>query len=504
MGIAFETFRKMLLAAINDTGFIARNTLLQDSALKLEITDRITSLTPDFNVEAKIGDVSSVIGMLKVDNDQRALFFEPRGFSIALSNVREGTIQSPRRVWQRNDSVDTIRYLLSDEQKGVLMLNSECKLVRIFPGFNNGTPSSAQYSQPTAVVTFTIASTEYLAITCLDRHCVQIYNLSTEGFVATIGTIGVAGANSTHLSSPNGVAYDSTSTTLYISNLAGIPSGATAPGFIARWDVSTPGVPTFTDIPFKFATTGDLLVKEVDAPTSVFVDLVDRNLWITNGNDQVGAFAIANNLKLIKFLEATGPNYTMAQPSQIRIRTIDTNTRRVYIANGAYGRVEIFDHTSMKLLNSLGVRSSEDTLSSVNQLSQYIFGAIGFCEAGTPDTVDIDGVSTNVVIVSDSLNRRVQRFNEDAFGTTNLVTFNPVELTVPVRLRGWSVNGDIPTSMIVVQYKASSIDSFHNLDSFTDVPPSSYFQFRIQVKLSTAMLVRNYLIKSLIVLGVQA
>jgi hypothetical protein len=121
-----------------------------------------------------------------------------------------------------------------------------------------------------------------------------------------------------------------------------------------------------------------------------------------------------------------------------------------------------------------------------------------------PDTVPVDGVDVNVVLVCDSTNHRVVRLNEQVYTASSQCVFTAKEFPVPVRLRGYALAGTIPPNLVTVEYKASpTATSWRKLDQVADVPSSTYFLFRLTVRIPMGYPLEISTIQRLMILGEQ-
>ena len=511
----FDQFKSTLTQALEDTDFIRKNEIYQNPDFLADALARVKGLTPDISIRLGFDDVINALGMIVRDNAQRIIRFDPRGFRTTLSAFREGLVDTPKRFWQRNNETDGVRYMLSDQISGIFLLNDSLEVLRRFPGFGPNL-GVADYGNSVDALTFTIDTTEFLAVACFSRHIVRIYEYEAPfSLVATIGTLDTPGDTTVLLNQPVSLAYDETNNALFIANQSGTPAGATLDnGFISIFDVSTPASPTNLDISHFYENTGSLLDSEIDTPTDVFFDNGANVLWVVNGNNEVGAFTIdtANEIySLRKFIEPSGASasssglYTLRNPEQVYVQELLGGFKRIYVANGSTGVIEEYDDLTLRHLATYGYRASEDELNTFNRLSDSVYGAIGYAQGVVADRVLIDGQEVDVLITSDTLNKRVQQFNLNAYTTDNFAVFRTINFDVPVSINGWTVNGDIPTDMVSVGYRFSDTDGdFRELPQETTIPPSSSIQFRVAVKIDTRRFVRDWHIRYLRINGTQA
>jgi len=107
------------------------------------------------------------------------------------------------------------------------------------------------------------------------------------------------------------------------------------------------------------------------------------------------------------------------------------------------------------------------------------------------DTVSIDDQDTNVMVVTDPTNGRVQRFNLDAYTEDNFVNFAPQTLTVPVVFDSWSVSGNVPLDMISVWYRFGLTEEFRQMPQEAALPATRTIQFRVKVQLDTRKFIHS-------------
>jgi hypothetical protein len=510
MSIAqFSQFRDFLALAVNDVDFVRKNTALQDTTYLETVLARIEALTPDVMIRETYAEAISQMGVVKVDDASRSIKFVPYGFETKLSRYREATAGSPNSLFVYTGvSAGNVRYLLSDwsstvEGNGVLLLNDRLEVLRRFPHFGANT-IGGEYETASAALVVTIGDAEYCIIACNDHHCVQIYEWAPPyNNIATIGTVDVTGADSTHLNSPTCLAFEPGTSTLFIGCPVGQPAGATASnGFVARWDLTTPITPAFIDIPWFYAGTGSLLDTQVHTPTSLCYD--GTYVWVVNGNDAtVGAFSTSTPPLCVRYLEAAGPGYQLRTPQQVWVQALDGGYSRVYVANSLTGTVEEFDGVTFDHLTSYGIRANEDNIVGYTRLSPYLYGALGQPVGVVRDQVVIAGQTTNVMVVSDALNGRLHRFNLDAYETDNFVNFEEVQYGVPVVVSDWSLDGTVPIDLVHVWYRTDSTQQFRELLQGASTPASRTFQFRVSFELDPEKFVGEWYFKTLTISAAQ-
>lgn len=506
----FEQFKSVLTLALEDIDFRRKNTIFQDEDYLASQKARISVLTPDISISQTSDDVESALGMLVNEPENRRIRFEPRGFEVAFSAFREGSISDPRRFWKRSNETDGIRYVLADKVGGVFFLNSSLEVLQRFPTLDTASVvAGTSYDDATDSITFTVGTTEYLAIAMQTRSIVRIYEYNDPyTLVATIGTPDTPGATAALLTEPVTLAFDTDNSRLFIGCATGQPAGASASnGFVTVYDVSTPASPIHEDIALFYDLSGSLLDGEVTGLTDLFFDEDADLLWVVNGNDEAGAFSINTttpSYSLRKFLEPSGLGYTLRSPQQLYIQELVGGFKRIYIANGASGTLEEFDALNLSHLNTYGYRASEDELSLYNRLSDAIYGALGFAHGVVPDRVFIEDQETDILVASDNLNKRIHRFNLTAYSMDNFVNFEMLTFDVPIMVNGWSLAGTVPLDLVKVFFRFSLSEPFRELPPETAVSPSSTLQFRLSLQLDTRRFVRDWIIRHLRIHGVQA
>jgi len=509
MGTAmFDQFKATLSQAVQDPDFRRKNAIFQDTAYLQNFLDRIESMTPDIALSQKFEDVISVLGMMEQDSANNTIKFDTRGFETTLSAFREGLLNNPRKIWKRvSDTNSDERYLISDRNSGVLVLNPDAEVLHRFPNYGPDIAVSDEYEDASACCTFTIDSTEYIAITMFSHHVCSIYEYATPNtFVSQIGQLDNPGATADFLTDPVGVACDEANALLYIVSREGQPAGATLNrGFVSVYDISVPATPVYVNTIMFYLNTGSLLDVEVDTPEDIFFD--EGLLWLTNGNNEVAAIDTTGTVnRCAKYIEPTGAGYALSGPQQVSVHESPGGFKKVYVANGAAGLVEEFEHRTLKHLATYGYRALEDELNSLNRMSTGVYGAIGYAQGVVADRVFLnDTEETDVMICADTLNKRLHRFNLNAYTTDNFANFGLLTFDVPVSIQGWTISGDVPTDMVTVYYRFSEEEDFRELNcNASGLPPTSTVQFRISVTLDSHRFVREWFIRELVIHGTQS
>lgn len=495
--IQFQSFVELLRTAVQDPAFVRANTLLQNPSFMAQLQARLNALVPDMNVVLDVDDVITTSGSIAADPLHNQIVYTPNGFQVKLSNT-DATVFEPSRCWVRmatdgSTPADGVRYVLADRTKGVLLLAEDMTVKTLFPGF--GQQATTGYADAASAITFTVSTTEYLAIAMPDHAIVRIYDYSSGAVVATIGTLDTTGATGTLLNRPTDLAWDSTTSRLYISCTAGQPAGATqAYGFITRFNLTTPATPTLVDIYMKYTATGSLSNKEVNVPAGMFIDA--GKLWISNGaTAEVGAIDLTTNLCSYFLGSAALPGYPFASLGSIRVKTIGS-VKTLVVANGAYGNVLMID---------LATSSLKSVISFTAQTSHLVqYGEYGAVIFASPDRLTIDGIAQDILVTGDPTNHQVLRVNEQVYGTTSVCTFVEKTFTVPIRALGYAVTGNVPSDVVLVEYRLSSTAPWHTLNQVTNIPPSLTLQVRITVQLPMGYPIDVWEIEKLTIIGEQA
>jgi len=175
------------------------------------------------------------------------------------------------------------------------------------------------------------------------------------------------------------------------------------------------------------------------------------------------------------------------------------------VANGALGVVESFEHLTLKHQDSYGYRALEDELNNYNRMSSSVYGAVGFAQGVVADRVYLDDKETDVLICADTLNKRLHRFNLNAYEEDNFANFSMLEFEVPIEITGWTVSGDIPTDMVSVQFRFAETEDFRELNcNAAGLQATSTLQLRVSVQLDSRRFVRDWFIRDLVLHGSQA
>jgi len=318
--VTYDTFKNLLTSATTDVDFVRKNTVMQDATMAGEMANRIAAITPDMNITLEWDQVSSFAGVLQPDPSTQALQFDPLGSGKLLSNYREGAVESPGKIWGRapaGTSSDGARYLVCDSVKGVLLTDDQLRPFANYPGFTTGTPTTG-YGAPSAAITFTWLGTEYIAIAMRSHHIVRIFNYATGVLLGTIGILDTPGLPSTNLSEPTAIAFDETTGIMYISCATGQPVGAiSSTGFLATYSMMSSTLDLYEE--YYTTSDGSLLNHQVSGPRGLHFDSTRRNLWVVNGNSEVGAISVATG-RVVRTFPATGMDYKLSGVSSATIK----------------------------------------------------------------------------------------------------------------------------------------------------------------------------------------
>jgi len=500
----FGQFQLLIKNALQDEDFRRKNSILQDDAYLQGLLSRIDALSTDVVFTQDYQDVISVLGMLEQVPANRSIKFDTRGFLTTLSAFREGMVNAPDKIIRRNVVGSPDRYLVADRQNGVIILNEEVEVLYRFPGFGSDLVGF-NYNDASGCATFTIGTTEYVAITMYSHHTCSIYEYGAPyAHQATIGQIDTPGDIANYLNNPLAVAVDETNAKMYILNQDGQPVGATQDrGYVAVYDITDPTAPAFLEHILYYTNSGSLLDVETTEANDLMFD--GTLLWVTNGNNEVGAIDVLNvPNRCAKYIEPSGSGYSFHSPQQVAQYTSEGGFQQVYVANGAAGTVEMFDGLTLQHQGSFGYRASEDELNGYNRMSSAIYGAVGYAKSVTADVAVIEEKETNIMICGDTLNKRLHRFNMDTYTSENIANFDLMTLAVPVSLTGWSLSGTIPNDMVKVYYRFDETDPFQELTQDASTQATSTLQLRVSVQLDSRRFVRDWYITRLRVHGVQA
>lgn len=508
----FDLAKTQLQLLISDPDSIRKNAWLQNTTYRDALLALVNALTSDVAISEDYRTVNARTGLLLVDTATGEIQFDPTSETFD-SFYDETTVSSPRQITSRQN--DQEMYLLADAIEGVQIFSKHLELARTFPHFEPvvlpGPLGVTNYTAPSVAITFSqgpAPTTEYIAIAMPTQHCVRIYNYATGVVVATIGTPGTPGPGGTELNIPTGLAYDAVTSTLYISNQAGQPAGATGPhGFVSAWDLTTIGTPASLGEILFFVTDGSLSRNECYLPTSL--DWADGKLWVTNGNglagrsDQFAAFSV-DPLRCSQCYESAGvrDGYRLQEIKQVRL-IFREGVYYAFIANSAYGTVEVFNTSTGRHVATYGFRAVEnDELGS----RPRFYGEMGTCNGVCPSLeTQVGTVESQLIFVaSDADNKRAVRINRDAYDLLSTCTFNARTFSSPIELRTWHVEGDVPLEDVQVQYRINTSDTWKPFRSQEVIPSSSSFQFRLLVNLDRGDSLRKYRIFNLTVVGRQA
>lgn len=509
---SFDFIKQLLLDAVKDPDFVRKNTTMQDLVMAGNLQLRVQSLTADYNVALDYTDVINETGALGVDQVNRSISFSPSAAGFIVSSFREGVIDTPGKLWSRGapglpTPSDGIRYLCADTTRGIVEIGELLDVVGVYPGFA-ATATQAptyHYAAPTATLAFTVGGVEYLAVAMgAPWHIINIYTYSTGAGLSSIGTLSVANVPPLGFSNPVAMAFNPTSNMLYVACTTGQPGTAiTSTGFIASVNLSVPATPGTPTLLYNYCTRtdGSLLHGEVSGPKALEFDAFTTSLWVVNGNDEIGSIKLATGM-LSGFIPTKASTYALNGVTDIKIKQT-VSDRTLYIANSSYGNVISYDLQRKRLLHVYGLRSVEDTVLSQDLL---FFGNSGSVNGVLPDSVLLDGDTeyTDVILISDATNKRMQRLDETAYTLANSVVFDTISLPVPILVTGWSIVGDVSSEMVQLEYRTSMTDPWHQLSQEGVIAATQLLQFRAQVKILPNQPVRAMSIKKILIVAEQA
>lgn len=514
--ILFENFKQFLQLAVSNTQTVKQNAVLADTAYASAVAAHISALTPDQNLKLDTTNVSSTSGLLVSDSNLREIRFEPLGSGKVVQGFLEANISNVTKMWQRSDDAagtsttvpygtlsDGRRYYVTDSDAGVFYLNEYGQIMGAIPGFGNTTTG---YGTPVSAISFSILAAEYVAIVS-SEHILTIWNAATFTRVAIFGTAGAAGLPSAlGLDSPQDLAFNPTNSTLYVA-CAGVsmPPGASAPGFVASFDLSALPVVTFGQ--YVAINKGQSLHQgQVRTPLSLFYDSSLGSLWILssapldlNRPFEIGALSVtglSSNNFLKGYVEFRGPSYTLTSSTRIHV---DVSRRRLYVTSSP--GIEVFDLVTLKHLYTFGYFGVDE--SSDHPESLGFSPSTGAIQAVCSDILTVNGVQVNCALFNDVTNNRLVRIGENSYEGDNVVYFTAMTLTVPVALHGYLVKGSISSTKVQVEYRTTPTGTWQLLSQTDSVPSSLFFQFRTKIKADLKDIISSTSIKEIIVIGVQ-
>lgn len=490
----FDQLKQLLTLAVTSTEFQAKNVIMQDATFSGLVSDHIDTLTPDFNIKLNSTNVSTTTGLLTNDVLNKKMTFTPKGTEKLALGYLERNIQNPTKIWVRTVTPTSRRYLITDATQGVLFVNDSGEITGSLPGFGLTTG----YEDPTSAISFTVSATEYIAVAMPTHNAVRIFNATTFVVVSTIGVYDTPGLPGTNLDTPVDLAFDATTSTLYVCSDTGTAPTGTGAGYIASYDMTIPATPVFGD--YIAVNAGGLLLHgQVNAPKNIFFDSTLNAVWTISHvatTPEIGAIVVEGLTSpgyLLGYIETRGSGFDIT-PSNFWL-----SSGKLYVTSTS--SVEVFETTTFKHIRSYGQYTVEDTATNTSTDLDLDFGALSSIAV---DTVSVDGVSVTTLVIGDTGNRRILRFSENTFDQNSYATFSSASFSVPVSLQGYVIQGNIPETDVAVEYKTSDTGSWQTLDKVDDVPGSLFLQFRVRVKLTSTSVVKDsYYIKQLIIIGKQ-
>lgn len=541
--ILFENFKSFLQLVVSNAQTVSQNVVLQDTAYAQAVADHISALTPDQNIrlDSTMVPTGGASGLLVNDELKRELRFEWKGAERLQGWIRplfqnQGNVGSQfNKIWVRSDDVlgsattvpygtlaDGRRYYVTDQDHGVFYLNEYGQVLGAVPGFAASPAVLPDYGLPSSAITFTVGVIEYIAITNSTDHLLTIYDTATFTLAASFGTSGTPGLPSAGLlDSPVDLAADETNSILYVACQGGLAPGATSPGLVASFDISTlPAAPVFASFVAINTGNGTLPQGEITVPRGLFYDITLSALWILNdlttnaGSPypagfpymEAGALSVdiagASESFLDAHIDGRTENYWLRQ--QDTKLHLDNDRRKLYIGN--VGGVESFDLATLKHQLHFGYYSEDTSLlsGSVSPLvPPATFPSVSDSNSVAADIVTIDGAFRNLILFTDGTNNRFVRVPEDAYLGDNLVTFNEMTFTVPLSLHGYLVKGTLSSSKVCVEYRTVTSGVWQRLAQTDIVPASLFFQFRLRVTPDLSDIIDEKSVKEIVIVGTQ-
>jgi hypothetical protein len=490
VNMLFDQFKQLVSIATTSADFKAKNAVMQDTTFAGLVANNVATLTKDFNIKLNTTNVLSVTGLASSDVLTKEIKFTPKGTEKLIQGFVERNIQNPNKIWVRPNATDGRRYVINDSIRGVLFAGSNGEIVGALPGFGTA------YVNATSVITFTVSSVEYIAVAMPTHNAVRIFRMSTFSTVSTIGVYGTPGLPGTGLHTPTDLAFDPTTSTLYICSDTGVGTGGTAPGYIVSYNLTTPATPVFGSF-IAVNAGGSLLHGQVNAPMYINFDPVKNALWVatdTGGTPEIGALAVTGLTSpgyLVGYLETRGTDYDMLQVTGLWF-----GSNKIFAISPI--SLEVFDTVTYKHIRSYGTFATEDsstvTSADVN-LDFSLLSSIAF------DTVTVDGTSVTTIIVGDTGNRRIIRFSENTFDNDSYVTFAANTFSVPVSIQGYVLQGTLVNTNVVVEYRTSDTGNWQELSTIDSVPGSLYLQFRLRLRLNSKDSVKTLTLKQVVIIG---
>lgn len=504
----FDDFKQLLGIATTDANFVRTNTAMQDTTYATAVATRISALSEHYNFDLGSDNVDTVNGLVTNDTDLRTLKLNALAAKNVLVDSLEHDIMTPIKIWVRTDGTgatlaDGIRYVITCSDVGILFANEDGELVGSLPGFDD--EANDGYADASSAITFTVSTTEYIAVSMASHSIVRIYDMSDWSLVATIGTLDTPGLpDAGDLTSPVDLAFDETNSVLYIADDTGVATGGSLPGFVCSFDFSTPATPAFGSY-LAINDGGKLLHGQVAKPPFIQYDPTKGALWTVSLDDtgtpdvyELGAIKLSTD-----GLTATGAlnGYILTKQYLYEINDLFLNdtTRMLYV--GGWNSVEVFDADTQAHVTSYGYYSQEFSTTPLQVppvLRMNFSGIIAIAS----DTVTIGSTSVDILLTSDS--NRIIRTSENIFSLDNYATFTSESPVVPVALEGYVLKGTLPSQNVLVQYRTSATGDWHTLENGCNADASTYYEFRVKLFIGLYDALQDYTLDKLIVVGRQA
>jgi hypothetical protein len=179
-------------------------------------------------------------------------------------------------------------------------------------------------------------------------------------------------------------------------------------------------------------------------------------------------------------------NYFSHTPSKL----VSGYDYRLFVANSDYGNILEFNLLNNALVNTYGAR---------------VYGLPGsiFPNAGSVNGLVASSVgSYNSFLITDSVGIRAIEIGQDGYNPVNTVVFNPVTFKVPVRVKSWSLSGDVASSAALLEYQNAQ-GSWTVLEPDAASEPVTSLALRLTVTLGASGNLQPSYIKRLVLVTEQ-